>query len=270
MGTKRTSSILHPHEDETRGGAEQPLIPSIEMTFMEFSERLAPPQNKLTENGTPLHSNIPRAAEENSNQESETGTETSTSAKQVTFCTSPKTGKVWSLVKTFKKADPKCFDDLWWSEEDMFHRSVDDEEDMSLAENKFVSILKLAYETSKKKSSSYGIVKEHIDAVELNFEQLQQVSFARGLESVINPNAARTVRKHRKAVLNAQLLLAEQGYKLHSDLAVDFIAMASAKYSHASRVFVKKIAQFDKQEADYGEGIVPSDNPQAIVVPPSH
>ena len=182
--------------------------------------------------------------------------------KSVRFCTNPKNNKVWSRIKFCKKIKEKYHDKLWWSEQDMFDRNADDEDMAALVEGHFVSILQLAYETSSQQVTKHNghspascyhrVTKKQINAVKLDMHGMKACSEARGLESLVCTDIQRTVRKHRQAVLAAQDLLYKKGTPLDSPLAIDFIAQASAKYSHASRTFSKKMAQFDNDDSKYG------------------
>eukprot|EP00522_Entomoneis_paludosa_P012250 CAMPEP_0172450424 /NCGR_PEP_ID=MMETSP1065-20121228/8765_1 /TAXON_ID=265537 /ORGANISM="Amphiprora paludosa, Strain CCMP125" /LENGTH=300 /DNA_ID=CAMNT_0013202205 /DNA_START=35 /DNA_END=937 /DNA_ORIENTATION=+ len=174
----------------------------------------------------------------------------SSTKKTARYCTNPRNDKVWCLVKPVSKFPEECHADLWWNEQEMFDRSAKDEDLAAIVENQFVTILEHSYESIRAKGETYDIKHNAIHEVKLDTEALKECAAARGLESLVNPSTKRTVRKHCRAVLAAQELLRVLNKDMGEPSSLKLIAEASARYSHASRVFVKKIALFDQEVSE--------------------
>eukprot|EP00522_Entomoneis_paludosa_P011428 CAMPEP_0172452212 /NCGR_PEP_ID=MMETSP1065-20121228/9944_1 /TAXON_ID=265537 /ORGANISM="Amphiprora paludosa, Strain CCMP125" /LENGTH=580 /DNA_ID=CAMNT_0013204243 /DNA_START=326 /DNA_END=2068 /DNA_ORIENTATION=+ len=177
--------------------------------------------------------------------------------KSVSFALNARQGQVWCLVREVEKFNVEYHTDLWWPEQDLDDRYEQDMETASLLGAQYGNLLKRAYKSTRPVPGQPAV--DHPDTVEFELEQVSECSIARGLEAeVMSGVLGRIAKTHQQAVLTKQEVLWE-GYSdrhlgatiLMDDDDQESLRQDSLKFSRASRIMARKMAEFDAYDAPY-------------------
>jgi hypothetical protein len=171
------------------------------------------------------------------------------SSKCVRFATncSPD-GRVWTMIRTFKKVRSSHRDAVWWTEEELDKRHLQDMAMLSVVdvESKYINALRTVHVSSK----AFGA-----QTVNFDFQTMSHCSAVRGLEGQVLPALKEHKKKHCRVVLGTQSLIRKNtsngGSRVltMNEAELRLIRIQSLKLSRANQLVALKMAELDTHEA---------------------
>lgn len=262
-------------KEGSQGGTKKcdlsPLVPSKQMSFLQFVHRFPPAADATDTSGSSsswssssssassisIEGTIPRksclscaAGSDNTNSTTKTSTDFHRKSKQVSFCTHQKSDKVWSIVhsqpintiNTHSYHDADVInhhhddpDPIWCSNEEIVlhnnHSDQKEEEDQDVA-SFLIQIANTQSQTAL--DDCRQVLADYMaqNAILAPADYaLLETQLPSALHTFTNPSIHRQIKKHLRSVLAAQEALREEGFRMGSTRSWDFIALRSKKFS---------------------------------------